>query len=262
VTGLPVDLYKPDRPATVNDKSVTFVSYNVLVDAVETDKRAKALFTIMKNSNADVIALQEMSDWLLAKLKQEDWAKAYYRAGADMDCLGNVILSKFPIQSAGCQPLPTKQWRRVLIAALKTGDREMIVATSHMESPLESDAMRAKQFNVMFDRLAGAQDAVLLGDFNLGDGEPAEREIPANYVDVWKALKPKDPGFTWNIEKSDMARDGGFPGETSRRLDRILVRSDVWKPKDIRIIGDEPIVPGKKELFPSDHFGLMGAIVR
>jgi tyrosyl-DNA phosphodiesterase 2 len=262
VTGLPVDRFTPDKPAAVNDKNITFVTYNVLVDAVAPDQRAKALFALMKNSGADVIAMQEMSDWLLAKLKKEDWAKAYYRAGADLDCVGNVILSKFPILAAGCQPLPSRQSRLALYVALKVGDRVMEVATSHMDSALELGPMRAKQFDVMFDQLKAAQDAVLLGDFNFGDGEAEEKKIPASYTDLWKALRPKEPGYTWNIEKSDMALNGSFIGERSRRLDRILVRSNAWKPKDVKIIGDEPLTPGDKDLFPSDHFGLMGRISR
>jgi hypothetical protein len=74
-------------------------------------------------------------------------------------------------------------------------------------------------------------------------------------------VHPKDPGYTWNIEVSDMARKGSFPGEPSRRLDRILVRSNVWVPEKIRIIGDKPVVPKNKELFPSDHFGLIATLV-
>ena len=262
ITGLPVDRYAPDTPAAVNDKNITFVTYNVLVDAVAPDQRATALFSLMKNSGADVIAIQEMSDWLLAKLKREDWAKAYYRAGADLDCVGNVILSKFRILSAACQPLPSRQYRMALYAVLKTGDRTMEVATTHMDSALDLGPVRAKQFDVMFDQLAAAQDAVLLADVNFGDGEAEEKEIPAAYTDLWKALKPKEPGYTWNIEKSDMALNGSFIGEHSRRLDRILVRSGVWKPKDVKVIGDEPLTPGDKDLFPSDHFGLMGSITR
>jgi hypothetical protein len=59
-----------------------------------------------------------------------------------------------------------------------------------------------------------------------------------------------------------MAKKGSFPGEKSRRLDRIFLRSTVWKGKDIRIIGDQPITPGKKDLFPSDHFGLVATVKR
>jgi hypothetical protein len=58
-----------------------------------------------------------------------------------------------------------------------------------------------------------------------------------------------------------MAKSGSFPGEKSRRIDRILLRSAVWKPGSIRILGDAPVMPGDRSLFPSDHFGLVGSVV-
>lgn len=138
----------------------------------------------------------------------------------------------------------------------------MDVATTHLESPLAEGPVRGRQLDAIFPRLKDADDAVFLGDFNFGDAEPEEKRIDSAYVDLWKSLKANDPGYTWNIETSDMARKGSFPGEKSRRLDRILLRTPLWKAKGIRIIGDQPIPPGKKDLFPSDHFGLVATIAR
>jgi endonuclease/exonuclease/phosphatase family metal-dependent hydrolase len=263
ISGLPVRTEKPSMPTHTDEKTVTFVSYNVLVDEVGIDKRAPVLFRLLRESYADVIALQEVGDWFMDLLGKEAWAKEYYWVNTStMNCGGNVILSKYPVRASGCLPLPGKQARTALIATLDVAGRKMDVATSHMESPLEAGGIRGRQLDLIFEHIAHAQDAVFLGDLNFGDGEGEDKKIPADYTDLWKALKSGDPGYTWNIEKSDLARNSCFPGETSRRLDRILVRSDVWKPKDTRIIGDAPVVPGKKDLFPSDHFGLVGAVMR
>jgi hypothetical protein len=70
-------------------------------------------------------------------------------------------------------------------------------------------------------------------------------------------LRRGEAGCTWNIEKNEMARRGSFPGEGSRRLDRILIRSRTWKPKAVRLLGTEPLSTERKDLFPSDHFGLL-----
>ena len=59
-----------------------------------------------------------------------------------------------------------------------------------------------------------------------------------------------------------MARRGAFRGEKSRRIDRILVRSSEWAPGEVRLIGREPLAPGDRSLFPSDHFGLAGVLRR
>ena len=243
-------------------KQLTFVTYNVLADPVRTKERIPVLLKLLRDADADVIALQEVVPWFTALLAKEDWAKKYQTTTIrPEDAGGQYILSRHPIQKASNHKLAGPQGRALLVATIKVGERLIDVATTHMESPLESGKARAKQLDAIFPLLKSAE-AVFLGDLNFGDGEPEEKSLDAAFVDVWKSLKPADPGSTWNIETSDMAKKGSFPGEKSRRLDRILIRSRVWKPKEARIIGDQPVVEGKKDLFPSDHFGLIGVLLR
>ncbi len=79
---------------------------------------------------------------------------------------------------------------------------------------------------------------------------------------VTTALRKDAPGYTWDNERSAMAKKGAYTGEQSRRLDRILWRSAKWRPHTVRIIGTRPVAPHKPNLFPSDHFGLMGILQR
>ena len=74
------------------------------------------------------------------------------------------------------------------------------------------------------------------------------------------ALHGERPGYTWNIEESEMARKGSFVGEPSRRLDRILVRLAGYRPKSATIVGDSPARGREKNIFPSDHFGLVAVL--
>jgi hypothetical protein len=133
-----------------------------------------------------------------------------------------------------------------------------------MASRLESGPERIQQLKVIFNALEGAGDALLMGDLNFGDGVPEVKAIPASFTDFWTSLRPGDPGFTWDNEKSDMAGKSPerFTGEPSRRLDWILLRSDKWKPQSVEIIGNQPVIPGRKDIFPSDHFGVAGVMVR
>jgi len=244
-------------------KSLIFVTYNILGDAVEVKTRSPALMMLLQASNADVIALQEVVPWFSSLVAKEEWAKAYQATKIrPEDAGGQWILSKLPIEKAAIHRLPGPQGRTVLITTIRVGTRRMDVATTHLESPLADGLVRAKQLEAVWPRLRDADDAVFLGDFNFGDGEAEEKRIDPGYLDLWKSLKPGDSGFTWNIEASGMAKKGSFPGEKSRRLDRILLRSTLWKAKSIQIIGDQPVNPGKKDLFPSDHFGLLAALSR
>jgi len=268
VVGVTVPISKPVNASTggAADKELKILTYNVLVTPLALERRAAPLFRILQESGADIIALQEVGTkqgWFMLQLEKEAWAKDYFRVGNEPnECNGQLILSRIPVDEAVCHGLPGGQGRTVLVATVKTAGGSMKIATTHMESPLESDGVRARQFDKIFASVGPDADAVVLGDFNLGDGEAAESQIDKGYTDMWLVLKPGDPGYTWDIEKSDLANESKFVGEPSRRLDRILVRSKSWKPKEIKIIGDEPTDTGKKDMFPSDHFGLAGVLSR
>ena len=248
-------------------RALTFATYNVLADEVRTAERVPPLLALLRDSDADVIALQEASSWFLKDLMKQEWVRKGYQAKMPEDGPvnpgGQFILSRLPIREVAYKVLPGPQRRTVLTATLDAGGRRLAVATTHLESRLEDGPVRAKQLDAIFPLLRDSDDAVLLGDLNFGDGEePDTSHLDKAFVDLWTTLRPGEPGFTWNIEASDMARKGSFPGEKSRRIDRILLRSAVWRPKSVRIVGDQPVKPGDKSLFPSDHFGLVGTVER
>jgi endonuclease/exonuclease/phosphatase family metal-dependent hydrolase len=252
--------------APVLPRQITILTYNVLADPIAVRQRVPALMAILKDSDADIIALQEVAPWFVVELKREPWVKKYYLMednGRFVSCVGQTILSRFPIESFRAVDLPGRQKRQAAVARLRVGGRSLEVGCVHLESPLKDGLTRAKQLDLLWPLLRGADDGMLVGDFNFGDGEqPDSAHLDGAYVDFWKALRPSEKGFTWDIEASDMAAQGSFPGEKSRRMDRILVRSKVWKPAEIRIIGDRPLRERDKSLFPSDHFGLIGVMVR
>jgi endonuclease/exonuclease/phosphatase family metal-dependent hydrolase len=254
------------KPATPSEpqKTLKFVTYNVLGDQVHIPSRVPALLKLLADSDADVIALQEVTPWFVVMLLKADFVKKYdVMTKSDMPTMRGeyVILSKVKLESIHYEKLPGHQRRGVLVGKFKLNNRNVAIATVHMESPLEDGPARAEQLDAIFPLLKDADDAVFLGDFNFGDGEqPDTDHLDKKYTDVWTALRPKDPGYTWNIETSDMAKEGSFPKETSRRIDRILVRSDVWRPAAVNIIGDKPVLEGRKDVFPSDHFGLQAEL--
>jgi len=240
--------------------TLTLVTWNVLADKDRAAERVPRLLEILEASDADVIALQEAAPWFVDRLTALAWVKKYdwpKHRGKTLSPRGLFILSRHPIAKIDFRKLPGPQQRLAIAAHLNVRGRKLIISTTHMESPLKAGPTRAQQLKTIWPMLEPADDAVLLGDFNFGDNEqPDTGALDKRYTDAWLTLTKDDPGYTWNIEKSDMAKRGSFPGEASRRIDRVLIRSDHWKPKSIRIIGDAPIKHGDKSLFPSDHFGL------
>lgn len=263
-----------DDAVTVEPRSsVRVLSYNVLADEIAVDRRIPALMRVMEQARPDVLALQEVAPWFLDWIAGAGWLAEFELARIDGQIArpnGQLIASRLPIGATRFRRLPGAQGRTVLITEVELGAGERLcVATTHMESFLEDGPIRAAQLDAIFAELARERDdpgvvaTVFCGDLNFGDGEqPDSAHLDPEFVDLWTRLEAGDPGYTWNIERSEMARLGSFVGEPSRRLDRILLRSREWQPKAIAIIGDQPVEPGDRSLFPSDHFGLIGELVR
>jgi tyrosyl-DNA phosphodiesterase 2 len=219
---------------------------------------------ILKESDADIIVLQEVAPWFAQRLLRQEWVKGYQlpqKNGRPVLAYEYLLLSKYPIESFTLVDLPGRQKRKFFMAVVKVDERKVSIGTCHLESMLEDGPTRAKQLDIAFAELAKTDDAIFLGDFNFGDGEqPDTAHLNVAYVDAWMTLHPKRSGYTWDIETSPMARAGSFPNEPSRRIDRVLVRSELWKPKSIAIIGNTPVSKETPHIFPSDHFGLLATL--
>jgi len=257
---------KPGPKATAPTRELVLVTYNVLANPHRADARIPALLAILKATEADIIALQEVTPWFLRILLKHPWVQRYHRTPSGPKGVapgGLMILSKFPITRTLVASLPGRQGRKGLLADLRVNGTTLAVLTCHLESFLTDSKTRATQLEVIFPLLQHAPDAVLLGDLNFGDKvQPETKRLPKTYRDLWTALRKDTPGYTWDNERSPMAQKGAFAGEQSRRLDRILWRSAQWRPHTVRIIGSRPVAPDKPALFPSDHFGLMGVLQR
>jgi endonuclease/exonuclease/phosphatase family metal-dependent hydrolase len=243
------------------------LTYNVLADPVEVPLRVPRLFEIMRDANADLLMLQEVAPWFVELLERDGWLRDYEAAHIDGRLAlpnGQMILSRFPIARSRARQLSGRQGRTVLVSEITLSTTDAIVlATTHMESYLEDGPIRAQQLDEIFAELGDESAPTLFaGDLNFGDGEqPDTAHLDPAFVDLWTALRPTDPGFTWNIERSPMAAAGSFVGEPSRRLDRMLLRGAAWVPGTIEIIGDRSVTE-HPALFPSDHFGLVAELVR
>lgn len=241
--------------------TLRILTYNVLADQVHVRERLPELLRILRESEADIIALQEVAPWFAEALLREKWTTAYQRARQDGRTLlarEFIILSRFPVVDHAIITLPSHQRRTAFCVTLEIDGVQTAVATTHLDSLLEDGPIRAQQLDAIFAHLAKFEEAVFLGDLNFGDGEqPDSAHLSPDYRDAWLVLRSEEPGFTWNIEKSPWARRESFPGEPSRRLDRILMKSTRWTATSITIIGDNPITGKRKDILPSEHFGLI-----
>lgn len=242
-------------------RTLTVLTYNILGDARDAEERMPTLLSLIKSTDADIIALQEFKPWAMTYFLKEDWIKNYsypVKDGKPFFAHGLLILSKGPISGFSALALPSHQNRMLLKVETAIDGVQYSVATCHLDSYLEDGPRRARQLDVYFRELGNSPNAFLLGDFNFGDGEQPETDhLNRSFLDVWKVLYSGNPGFTWNIEVSPMAKQGSFPNEVSRRLDRILFNSTQLQGKAAEIIGSRPVRAELPMIFPSDHFGLV-----
>jgi len=251
---------RPPTPTTMR-----FVTWNVWFGSAAWKSRFAALLEQIQQCDADVIALQEMTHNTLDLLVKSDWVRRDYWIsdvrGITFRSYGVVLLSRLPIASMRLVDLQSAMDRKVLSIDLCSELRTVRVAAVHLESTKERAIFRQRQLNAIFPQLDSADDAVLMGDFNLCSTWPEEnKHLDDRYIDMWPALR-EDPGWTVDTDRNQMTFDAKKK-EKSVRFDRVLLRTrgDYWRPQSIKLLGDEPINEGYPVIHPSDHFGLSATI--
>ncbi len=239
-------------------QEIRLLTYNVWENPFRTSERLPGLFKEVLESKADLIALQEVTPWFLEALRAQPWIQNYQEI-QEGEFLLLCSKAKFSSQGEVLVPLPGRLGRKALVCTLRhlPTARTLGGGVVHLESFLEDGAVRAAQLDLLFPQLAQADDAVLMGDFNFGDGEPETSHLDPSYKDARLAYPWEEPGdtYTWDIERNALAKRGSFPGEGSRRLDRILCRSSRWVPRSVYRVGVHPVT-STTDLWPSDHFGV------
>lgn len=99
---------------------------------------------------------------------------------------------------------------------------------------------------------------VLLGDFNANaepgpdDSGTVEMVVGAGFTDVWKAVNPNDPGYTWPLFGEDQST--GKPLQPYERIDLIFARGLTPVSAQRLSIG------GFGGAYASDHAGVVAAL--
>ncbi|MBZ5713880.1 RNA repair domain-containing protein [Nannocystis pusilla] len=251
-------------------ESLQVATYNVLFDLYEpeqlySERRTPACLELLRERDADVIALQEVTPTLWAALLAAPWVQANYHVseGPDAEGLvpyGQVLLSRWPLAVEVHAFSPRK---RLVVGRLALAGRRLAIAAVHLTSNRHDDAdrRRAEQLGVLAERLARADvdDALVLGDLNFGDGEEDAQMARAGLVDVWREVHPHHPGFTFDPVANPLAALATRSGRAAR-FDRVLLRSPAGALAaiDATLFGDRPFGTGPEgqPMFASDHFGV------
>lgn len=251
------------------------LTYNVLFDKYDASKICSAeriphIFSILSESQADVICLQEVTaPWLRLLLKQEFARKYWVSDGPDSLTLpeyGQVVLSKLPFRASMMQ---FSRMKMCMVAELVVGTHSLAIAAVHLSSNYfdgtSNDGAngvskafqekRDKQLAVIVERLEKSDLRILAGDFNY-DPERDEHPDPKNFVDC-----DLEGRVTFDALQNPTATITSKSGK-QRRYDRVLLAGAGMERLACSLVGTKAVVatPSGAMLCPSDHFGVLARV--
>jgi len=246
-----------DFAGPVDRDELTVATFNIWFDDYHAEQRYLAIADLLCKRRPDVIVLQEVTPAALDIFLDQPWVRLEYLSvsavGGDTGNYGMLMLSRVPITRATYSRLPTRQERGFLEAGLTVNDARLIVCCLHLDSGKSSARLRGWQLRRIFRAQKSAEDAVLLGDFNMRDTE--NNRITPPYWDVWPTLRPHEPGFTEDTSINLMRLDARNK-KRQVRFDRVLLKGTRWRAASIELLGTQPISPELPRIYPSDHFGI------
>jgi len=241
---------------------VSVLTYNVFFGPYQDQLRYPALLEELKSRSPDFICLQEITSRFLRFLQADEWIRAHYDM-ALTEIENNyfeLILSQFLVEKYYWYPLPSHMGRKLLVAKFQLNNETINLATVHLESLEPNSYQRAQQLKIIFPLITSTADtSLLMGDFNLCSTSEENKNLSPDFLDIWPCLHPDDNGWTENTDINVM-RYKINPQDKHVRYDRILLKSQKWKPLSIELVGTKPVSPDHKDIFPSDHFGLLATI--
>jgi tyrosyl-DNA phosphodiesterase 2 len=237
---------------------LTVATFNVWFDDYFADQRYRAIADLLSRVRPDIMVFQEITPAALSIFLTQPWIQEHYRraavVGGRAGNYGLLMLSRLPVAQVTYARLPTRMSRGFLRADFIVGGRPLVVCCVHLDSGKRSVRLRGRQLRRVFRALRSADDAVVLGDFNMRDSEDA-RIVPP-YRDVWPMLRPTADGFTEDTAINVMRFDSKNK-HRQVRFDRVLHKGGGWAPTGIDLLGTQPISSSHPRVFPSDHFGVL-----
>lgn len=238
--------------------ALTLATFNVWFNELHAKERYQVIADLLARKMPDVMVFQEVTPTALQVFLGQPWIRQRYRraevTGDDVGNYGLLMLTRLPVGRVTYTRLPTRLSRGFLTAEFTVNGRPVVLSAIHLESGKAASGLRARQLRTVFRSLRGAHTAVVMGDFNMRDGENGA--IGAPYRDLWPTLRPHEPGFTEdttiNLMRFDMKNK-----HRHVRFDRVLLKGDAWTGTAIELLGTEPIAPELPRVFPSDHFGVL-----
>lgn len=233
------------------------VTLNIWHDAGNWPTRLRLIAQALRQSDADVIGLQEILEDKAKNLPNQADSIAALLDGYSVNFTavdpagspkryGNAILSRLPVIDVASRKLePLNDFRTAILARVDVDGQAVDIVNTHLANQPEAGAVRAQQIGDLLGWLPNdGTPVVAMGDFNA----PLEDSGLAGLAGrgLLTALPPGAAQTTLVTSR----------GHSARVIDHIFVERDRFTVSDARTIADQP-VGGE---YPSDHYGVAATL--
>lgn len=251
-------------------ESISVLTWNLLTDTTSgtgyyQKERTPLILNELIATNPDIIALQEVNEYLLlALLSYKAIQDNYYISSITQKevsgpaTMGQVVLAKFPFLVHFVVHSLNK---RSLVCTFARG---LTICNVHLTCGVErTDDMTVVRRHQLNDIFGFNRPSIILGDFNSNKEEFATIS-PSDYDDVWLMHHREEDGITFNADKNAIANITSSH-HVVQRLDRVLLKrfGTGLRVSQTSLVGTHPkgMVDGVA-LYPSDHFGVLSVFSR
>eukprot|EP01125_Pyxidicula_operculata_P022223 TRINITY_DN896_c0_g2_i1.p1 TRINITY_DN896_c0_g2~~TRINITY_DN896_c0_g2_i1.p1 ORF type:complete len:289 (-),score=40.13 TRINITY_DN896_c0_g2_i1:734-1600(-) len=211
----------------------TLVTYNVWFDEqFAFEERCQEIFKILKETDADVICLQEVIPRFATSLLEQDWVRPYSVSDKPpfptIDSYGVLLLSKPKIHRLTIHPLRSDMGRKCLIAEYNLSEgKKMCVSTVHLES-LATEQTRLHQLTTIHQLISGFDISVLMGDFNFDSNRNWSHHVEIKrYVSEQEGEEKKTQFTKEELDRVVTVNKQELENESMRKIYQDFV--DIWE---------------------------------
>lgn len=237
-------------------------------DSSKLQDRLDALGKIVQSKRPEFLALQNVSNETIKRIKGFSWGSLYTAIHPPYTFETRTkptvaLFSTYPPEDSATMTYHETSTNRVLqkgyyIMYNKQKEAHVItVCTTTLEAGLKHSSIREKQLNEAFLSLAEDGDAFVLGNFCIDDDIDGDLTLQGGWKDAWLSIPghSSSSGHTYDPEKNPLIKEDPLgPG----RPDRIFFKTSHYKLDSVEIVGREPYEPPRgAAVTVSTHYGLL-----
>ncbi len=200
------------------------LSWNIYFDDDTGRARYPLIINSLKEFDADIICLQEVTGKFHSLLKESNDLAGYaIYSFEDEAKYQNIILVKNLIITSGIFDLPSEMNRKAPFVTFSFKGSEFTIVNVHLESMLEDGDIRIAQLKNILNKTSSQDKLIVCGDMNFGDDDPENHFLSSSF----NIAGLDDLRATFDVDKNLMAKETKFPSEKSRRLDRFVFKGEI-----------------------------------